>query len=325
MTVTNNLRINKLAFALVMLGILTFNQTSSAVDEDPSVMELPWPPKIGERYPDLELLNAHGETVRLASLAGQPMLVHIVGMTCPACNGYAGGNTKKIGPFPGMKAQGNLKSTAEYLPMYSNGIRISDKRLQVVTIIYFGRGNKIPQPHDAQQWAEHFGYDKQENHIVLIGQARHKNNISYKMVPGFHIIDQDFTFVSDASGHNPRHKFYDHSFPLLGKLVRAAKRKTTATSPADNTAASNAWVLKDGTTYHGKFFGIMKGKVTVKTDSGEWQDIPLEHLHQAPEAYREQITAAQTAQQASCIAIKSPVFLAISRIRQKQAARTSYL
>jgi hypothetical protein len=40
-----------------------------------------WPPKCGERYPDLELLDHRGAPVRLSTYAGKLLLIEPIGMT----------------------------------------------------------------------------------------------------------------------------------------------------------------------------------------------------------------------------------------------------
>lgn len=51
-----------------------------------------WPPRVGERYPNLKLLNSLGERIALESLAGKLILVEPIGMDCSACNAFAGAN-----------------------------------------------------------------------------------------------------------------------------------------------------------------------------------------------------------------------------------------
>ncbi|MBI3928653.1 MAG: redoxin family protein [Armatimonadetes bacterium] len=52
---------------------------------------------VGKPYPDLKLVNQDGNTVELSRFKGQVLLVEPVGMTCPACNAFAGAHD--VGPF----------------------------------------------------------------------------------------------------------------------------------------------------------------------------------------------------------------------------------
>lgn len=40
-----------------------------------------WPPTVGDAYPDVELLDHTGATVRLADFAGKVIVVEPIGMT----------------------------------------------------------------------------------------------------------------------------------------------------------------------------------------------------------------------------------------------------
>ena len=73
-----------------------------------------WPPKLGEPYPDLLLIDASGRELRLSSLKGKVLLIEPIGMNCPACQAYAGGGAR--GGFRGVSPQGDLRSIEEYLP-----------------------------------------------------------------------------------------------------------------------------------------------------------------------------------------------------------------
>ena len=41
----------------------------------------PWPPVLGQSFPDLELQDSRGERVRLSSLRGKLLLIEPIGMT----------------------------------------------------------------------------------------------------------------------------------------------------------------------------------------------------------------------------------------------------
>lgn len=51
------------------------------VDATSTSLPFAWPPKVGERFPDLELQNDRGENVRLSDLAGKTLLIEPIGMT----------------------------------------------------------------------------------------------------------------------------------------------------------------------------------------------------------------------------------------------------
>src|SRR5688572_24202884 len=50
-----------------------------------------WPPEKGQAYPDLTLIDQEGTPTRLLDFKGKVILVEIVGMSCPACVAFSGG------------------------------------------------------------------------------------------------------------------------------------------------------------------------------------------------------------------------------------------
>ena len=64
-----------LALSLCFTGCEQASQTTQGP------LSVDWPPVVGQRYPDLELKNAQGETVQLSSLEGQVLLIEPIGMT----------------------------------------------------------------------------------------------------------------------------------------------------------------------------------------------------------------------------------------------------
>jgi hypothetical protein len=61
--------------------------------------------------------------------------------------------------------------------------------------------------------------DRSRNEIVLVGTDELATRQSFKMVPGFHLIDRDFVLRRDSSGHQPVHNLYDDLLPTMGELL----------------------------------------------------------------------------------------------------------
>ena len=186
-----------------------------------------WPPRVGQPYPDLELLNHKGQTVSLSSYKGKLILIEPIGLSCPACNAFAGGNEHGVGGFRGVRPQTGLDSMAKHLPRYSPGVRIDDPRLVIVQLLLYGMDMQAPSLEDAQAWAKHFDIDTKPNHVVLIGDSRYVNPDSYNMIPGFQLIDGNFVLRADSTGHQPADDLYRHLLPRLGNMIRDMDRKST--------------------------------------------------------------------------------------------------
>ena len=58
-----------------------------------------------------------------------------------------------------------------------------------------------------------------ENTVVLVGEDYLIGPASYRMIPGFQLIDRDFVLRYDATGHRPRHDIWRELMPALPSLL----------------------------------------------------------------------------------------------------------
>ncbi len=179
----------------------------------------PWPPVVGQRYPDLTVQALDGSQFQLARLAGKPVLIELVGMTCVGCQAFLGGNNKGIGGFGGKQPQADLSAVDEYLKQYARGLTKGDARYTSVILILYGMDEGAPTLAEAKKFAEHFALTTVAHQLVLIGDARYIRDDSRSLIPGFHLLDREFILRSDAAGIHAPHHYWDHSFPLLATLV----------------------------------------------------------------------------------------------------------
>jgi hypothetical protein len=179
-----------------------------------------WPPRVGERYPNLRLLNSHGERIALNSLEGKVILVEPIGMDCPACNAFAGGNRPGASGFQGVQPQGGLPSVEELLDSYAEGVSLSDDRIALVHLLLYRPGRDgPPKLETARLWAKHFGIKDSDGTLVLVGEPYLIGPASYNMIPGFQLIDADFVLRFDASGHHPKHDLWRELLPAVPSLI----------------------------------------------------------------------------------------------------------
>ena len=176
-----------------------------------------WPPRLGQGYPDLQLIDHTGREFRLSELRGNVILVEPIGMECAACNALSGGHWS--GGYNGKQPQANLDSLESYLPQYANGIDISNPDLRVVQLILYDFSNEQPTPRNAKLWAEHFGLDKYENVLVAVAKQDLRSSASFNMIPGLQLIDRDFVLQKDAAGRNPRHNMFTDLMPAIADLI----------------------------------------------------------------------------------------------------------
>ncbi len=174
-----------------------------------------WPPVLNNYYPDIEMQSLKGAKVKMSSFAGKVILVEPIGMSCPACQAFAGGD--RLGGYNGVSPQSGLSSIDSLLT--AQGISPNDSRIVRVQMLLYGPGMQAPTAQEAKSWAKHFGFGQRPNEVLLIADSRYQNSASYNMIPGFQLIDKTFVLRSDSSGHSPKNDLYSHLLPTIKKIL----------------------------------------------------------------------------------------------------------
>jgi len=187
---------------------------AAASSEAPSV----WPPRLGEPYPDLHLVDQSGQVRALSSFKGRLLLVEMVGMTCPACQGFSG--AERLGTFGGIGSDGGLPAIDELIPQYARDVTFPNDDIVFVQILLFDMQMGPPTADDAKAWATHFHREVAKHQYVLAGGPALHNQASYVLVPGFQLVDREFVLRWDATGHSPRHNLYRDLLPAIPDLLR---------------------------------------------------------------------------------------------------------
>jgi hypothetical protein len=211
-------------------------QVAATTATQPGHTVVMWPPRLGEPYPDLELIDQTGQPVRLSSFKGSVILIEPVGMNCPACQSFAGAH--RLGSYEGVAPQEGLPSIEELLPKYAGGVSLSDDRIVVVQLLLYSMSMGPPTPADARQWAEHFRVDRARNHVVLAGTKELMGQASYDMIPGFHLVDRNFILRVDSTGHRPRHSLFTELLPMVPRLL---EQPAVAATPIGQTSVEDAY------------------------------------------------------------------------------------
>lgn len=187
-----------------------------AADGQQSKFRLFWPPVLNSYYPDVEMQTLSGAKVKLSQYAGKTLLIEPIGMSCPACQAFAGGQGR--GGFNGVSPQAGLSSIDTLLS--SSGVSAQDPRLVRIQLLLYGPTLQAPTLKEAQAWAQHFAFGRRSNEVVLVADGRFQNNASYNMIPGFQVVDKDFVMRSNATGHQPQNDLYKHLLPTLKSLLK---------------------------------------------------------------------------------------------------------
>jgi hypothetical protein len=184
---------------------------------DAANAKLQWPPRAGEPYPALVLRDASGERVPLESFRGKVLLIEPIGMSCPACVAFAGGNQR--GPFADVRPQADLPSVEKLLSRFASGVSLADPDLVYIQLLLFDESLGVPDADDIRRWHGHFNDSAARNPIVLAGTKSLQGKAGYDLVPGFQLVGRDFVLRSDSTGPRPQHGLYDHLLPMLPRLL----------------------------------------------------------------------------------------------------------
>lgn len=193
-----------------------FGGTSEAEPEERPT--LPWPPQIGETYPDIEMMGLDGAPLRISDFRGKIILVEPVAMASKACQSFSGANEKGVfGLDQGAGKLDGLGALEEYVERFA-GVTFDDPRVVYIQVLCFDlKSQRPPTLEKARAWAEHFGLG-QANRLVAAPSDRYVSEETRKMIPSFHLIDADGVLRSDA-GKKPRQDLYRELLPLMKELL----------------------------------------------------------------------------------------------------------
>jgi hypothetical protein len=185
-----------------------------------------WPPRERQTFPNIQLIDHEGNDFSMQSLAGKPVLIEFIAMSCAGCQAFAGG--KKHGGFKKFAVQRGLDSMEDYFQRYT-GYSMDTQKLNVVQVIVYDLKLSNPEPSELAAWREHFHLTSPNMHVVG-GTKSLANGATKKMIPGFMLLDADLQVVSDSTGHRPKRDFYRDLLPQAKKMLDGPGRQQTITN-----------------------------------------------------------------------------------------------
>ncbi len=178
-----------------------------------------WPPKKGQKFPDLHLFDLSGNPINISKYAGKVILIEELAMTCPACNAFSGANRNGSGGgFNGVVPQPGLPDFDDYLEQ--QGVDPKNPNLVVVNLILYGTNMQAPSLAEARAWCQHFKMAEGGNHVVLLGDKSMVGSASYELIPGFQLVDKSFTLCCDSTGDNPKEDLWTVLVPKLRSMIK---------------------------------------------------------------------------------------------------------
>ncbi|MGH1456246.1 MAG: peroxiredoxin family protein [Alphaproteobacteria bacterium] len=184
-------------------------------------MPNPWPPVVGQRYPDLELIDPDGGRFRLSQLRGKVIIIEPTGMNCPACQAFSGAH--EYGAYENNPVQEYVESVRAVFPRYANGLKLPNRDIIFVQLLLYDMKLGKPTVHDALKWAQHFNIYQVPNYYVAVAVDDLRGDVSFNMIPGFQLIDQNFILRADSTGHRPKADLYSELIPSAARLVLGAR------------------------------------------------------------------------------------------------------
>ncbi|MDB4614730.1 hypothetical protein OAH18_03465 [bacterium] len=189
-------------------------------DLAPSDRDFEWPPVVGKKFPDPEFIDQDGNTLRLSDLRGKLLLIEPVGIPCPGCQAFV--DSKSRGGFAGVTPQANLPSIEHSAKVYGD-FDLNDERIVHVQLLLFGMDLQAPTGADAKAWARHYDQKTVRQQYVLAGNDMLQDSLTRSFIPGFWLVDENFTLLSDSTGHSPLDDLYRVLLPSAGRLLNKAR------------------------------------------------------------------------------------------------------
>ena len=179
-----------------------------------------WPPASGKPFPQFDLFDHANNQFRFDSLRGKPTVIEFISMTCAGCQAFAGGN--EFGPYGGLASQPNLESFETYFKQYTGGDLYSGEVNYVVVVVY---NDKLESPtaQDLNDWRSHFQMNRYDN-AYIVSSSELASGDTFKMIPGFMLLDRNQSVVFDATGHNPKHNLYSELLPGVKVMLEQRRR-----------------------------------------------------------------------------------------------------
>ncbi len=180
-----------------------------------------WPPRRGQPFPDVALVDSDGQPRKLTEFRGRVVLLHIVGTSCRTSVALAGG--KRCGAFDGIEPHAGLCSLADYARQLGN-FGPDDPRVVIVHLILFDDRLAAPSATHLREWERHFGVNHETNQLVLGGTPALVTAASRELVPGCLLLDQQCLVRAAATGREPADDLFSDLLPMIPRLHSEASR-----------------------------------------------------------------------------------------------------
>ncbi len=180
----------------------------------------PWPPKMNQKYPDIDLIDQSGGDFRLSDLKGRVLLVEYIDMSSPASQAQSGGAL--FGAYGATTYVDEVSEPISDVLRQSTGgaISLPHPHILEVKIIVYGDGGGQASRDDAQNWASHFSLKQEEGVIVAVPVKDIRDHATNELIIGYQLVDKNMMMRVDSTGVEPTHSLKMTLAPLVPRLVK---------------------------------------------------------------------------------------------------------
>jgi len=175
-----------------------------------------WPPAVGDVFPQFELFDHTGTQFSMAGLRGKPTIIEFISMSCAGCQALAGGN--QVGPYGRLASQSNVETFETYFRQLA-GFDLDSGEVNFVVAAVYNDKLQTPTKQDLNGWRSHFKLDRFDNAFVVSGPEL-ASAATFKMIPGFMLLDQNQVVLFDSTGRQPVHDLFSELLPAVPTLLR---------------------------------------------------------------------------------------------------------
>lgn len=179
-----------------------------------------WPAQMNEVYPDITLFDQTGREFRVSDLKGRVIILEYVDMSSPISQAQSGANDRG--------AYGVMQDIDQYARPFADilkkdpdvGIALPHHDVIELKIIVYTQDGLQPSRDDAQNWAAHFGFEKDKGVIVAVAKKDLRSVQTQDLVTGFQLLDKKLRLRVDSAGQEPKHNLRTTFVGLVPKLLR---------------------------------------------------------------------------------------------------------
>lgn len=184
----------------------------------------PWPPVMNKPFPDMGLIDQAGAEFSLSDLKGKVLLIEYVDMTSPVSQAYSGAQTKGALGGPNQQVDEHTLPIEEIIKQETKTlgqVTLPNPELIMVKILIYNEAGGQAGPPDAERWASHFGFTRENGVIVTVPQKDARDKKTDILIPGFQLVDKEFALRVDSAGPNPKHSLNFRLVTMIPTLLQA--------------------------------------------------------------------------------------------------------